>query len=59
MKNVTTINKLRALFDNYEMDATIIEKESDVERREQNDFINAVLNTKVMKTLMQFLVKKE
>lgn len=59
MNNVTTIKKMRQLFDNYEMDATIIEKETDGERKEQDEFINAVLNTKVMKTLMQFLVKKE
>lgn len=59
MKNVTTINKLRALFDNYEMDAFLNEKEDAVEIKEQDAFISAVLNTNVMKTLMQFLVKKE
>lgn len=59
MKNVTTINKLRALFDNYEMDALLNEKEDAVEIKEQDAFISAVLNTNVMKTLMQFLVKKE
>lgn len=59
MKNVTTINKLRALFDNYEMDALLNEKEDAVELKEQDAFISAVLNTNVMKTLMQFLVKKE
>lgn len=55
---IPTIAKLRALFDNYELDATDKEVITTHEKNEENDFINAVLDTKVMKTAMQFLHKK-
>lgn len=50
---------MRDLFDNYEMDASVAEKVTKEERKEQKAFIEAILNTKVMKTLMNFLVEKQ
>lgn len=55
---IPTIDKLLALFDNYELDASDSEKVTADERDEENDFINAVLDTKVMQTAMNFLHKK-
>lgn len=55
---VPTIEKLRALFDNYEVDASNSENVTPNERQENADFINAVLDTKVMQTTMEFLNKK-
>lgn len=58
LNSVPTIVKMRALFDNYEMDASINEKVTDQEIQEENDFITALLKTEVMKTLMKFLSDK-
>lgn len=55
---VPTIEKLRALFDNYELDASHSEHVTPNERQENDNFINAVLDTKVMQTAMAFLNKK-
>lgn len=55
---VPTIEKLRALFDNYELDASHSENVTSNERQENDDFINAVLDSKVMQTAMEFLNKK-
>lgn len=49
---------MRALFDNYEMDASINEQVTDQETKEENDFITALLKTDVMKTLMKFFYEK-
>lgn len=55
---VPTIQKLRALFDNYELDASDSEIVTPNELQENDDFINAVLDTQVMQTAMKFLNKK-
>lgn len=55
---VQTIKKLRALFDNYEVDASDRENVTPHELRENEDFINAVLDTRVMETAMRFLHRK-
>lgn len=55
---VPTIRKLRALFDNYEVDASDSENVTPNELQENDDFINAVLDTQVMKTAMKFLNRK-
>lgn len=55
---VPTIRKLRALFDNYEVDASDSENVTPNELQENDDFINAVLDTKVMQTAMKFLNRK-
>ena len=53
-----TIKKLRALFDNYEVNASDRENVTPNELQENDDFINAVLDTQVMQTAMKFLNKK-
>lgn len=53
-----TLIKMRALFDNYEIDTTVNEYVSPAERQEENDFLDAVLATPVMKAAMRFLQSK-
>lgn len=55
---VPTIRKLLALFDNYEMDVSRKENVTPHKLREDDDFIDAVLDTQVMQTAMYFLNKK-
>lgn len=55
---IPTIAKMRALFNNYEVDSTINEYVSPVERQEENEFIDEVLKTPVMKAAMKFLQDK-
>lgn len=55
---VRTIKKLRALYDNYEVDASMSENNSLDEQNEENEFIDAILDTQVMKTAMNFLRRK-
>lgn len=56
--NVSTIAKMRALFDNYKMDVKKKENITPYKLREDADFLNAVLDTKVMQTAMHFLHTK-
>lgn len=55
---VPTIAKLLVLFDNYELDSADSETVTPEEEIEENEFINAVLDTQVMQTAMNFLHKK-
>lgn len=56
--NVPTIVKLRTLFDNYELDTMTIENETQAERREEDEFLDKVLDTAVMKMAMRYLQQK-
>lgn len=49
---------MRALFNNYEMDSTVNEYVSPLERQEENEFIDELLKTPVMKAAMKFLQDK-
>lgn len=53
-----TIEKMRALFNNYELDTMVNEHQSPLEKKEENDFVDALLATNVMRTAMLFLQKK-
>lgn len=55
---VPTISKLRALYDNYEVDASMSEYVTLEEQNEDKEFLNTVLDTQVMKTAMNFLHRK-
>lgn len=55
---VPTIAKMRALFNNYELDSLVNEYVSPIERQEENDFIDEMLKTPVMKLAMKFLQEK-
>lgn len=52
---VPTISKLKALFNNYNMNAKIGEKFTPIEQKEVNDFVDAVLATPAMNYAMAFL----
>lgn len=58
LNEVQTIAKMRALFNNYEVDSTVNEYVSPVERQEENEFLDEVLKTPVMKAAMKFLQDK-
>ncbi|KAK0159567.1 hypothetical protein PV327_010663 [Microctonus hyperodae] len=52
------IKAVLALYDNYELDAKTKEIVSDEEREEESRFINAIVDTEVMKRTMNFLMDK-
>lgn len=53
-----TIAKMRLLFNNYEQDTTVNEHVTANERKEENDFLDAVMATSVMRQAMLFLQQK-
>lgn len=55
---VPTVEKMRALYNNYELDTSVNEHSTALEKNEENDFIDELLKTNVMRTLMQFLQTK-
>lgn len=55
---VPTIEKMRALFNNYEVDTMVNEYVTPMEKKEENDFVDALLATSVMRSAMLFLQKK-
>ncbi|XP_037933502.1 poly(U)-specific endoribonuclease homolog [Teleopsis dalmanni] len=56
--DIPTIAKMRLLFNNYEMDTMVNEHVSPNEHKEENDFLDAVMATSVMRQAMQFLQTK-
>lgn len=50
---------MKLMFNNYEQDTSINEYVTPIERKEENDFIDAVLQTPVMRHTMNFLQQKE
>lgn len=58
LNSVKTIKTMRALFDNYVLEASKAIVETNEHRSEQNKFLDAVLETKVMKILMDFFKGK-
>lgn len=53
-----TIKKLRVLYNNYELDSSVNEYVTAIERTEETEFIDAVLATPVMRYTMQLLQQK-
>lgn len=49
---------MRALFNNYEADTMVNEHVTANERIEENEFVDSVLNTNVMRQAMLFLQNK-
>lgn len=49
---------MRSLFNNYELDSAVNEYVSPIERQEENDFVDELLKTPVMKAAMKFLQDK-
>lgn len=58
LNEIPTIAKMRALFNNYELDSSINEYVSPIERQEENDFIDELQKTPVMRAAMKFLQDK-
>lgn len=56
--NGPTIEKFRVLFNNYERDSFVNEYVTPIERIEENDFIDAITATSVMRHAMNFLQQK-
>ncbi|KAI8125385.1 putative poly(U)-specific endoribonuclease [Lucilia cuprina] len=54
-----TIAKMRLLFNNYEQDTLVNEHVTPIERKEENDFVDAVMATNVMRQAMLFLQQKD
>jgi poly(U)-specific endoribonuclease len=46
---MTTVEKMKLMFNNYEQDTSINEYVTPIERKEENEFIDAVLATPVMR----------
>ncbi|EDW05824.1 poly(U)-specific endoribonuclease homolog [Drosophila mojavensis] len=53
-----TIAKMRLLFNNYEQDTLVNEHVTANERKEENEFLDAVMATSVMRAAMLFLQQK-
>lgn len=51
---MNTVSKMKVMFDNYEQDTSINEYVLPIERKEENDFIDAVLSTPVMRYFFPF-----
>lgn len=58
LSGIQTIVKLRALYDNYELDTMTVENVTPIERQEEDAFLDKVLDTEVMKTAMRYLQQK-
>ncbi|XP_037732770.1 poly(U)-specific endoribonuclease homolog [Drosophila subpulchrella] len=56
--NSTTALLMR-LFDNYELDVAVAEHPTPEHIEEQHNFLRTVMNTRVMKLTMRYLVKKD
>ncbi|XP_074106681.1 uncharacterized protein LOC141532299 isoform X2 [Cotesia typhae] len=55
---IPTIKATIAFHDNYELDIKTKEVVTSEERKEESDFIDSILETDIMKTLMKFLADK-
>lgn len=53
-----TVAKMHVLFNNYEEDTLQNEHVTPMERKEENDFVDAVMATNVMRQAMLFLQNK-
>lgn len=58
LDSIATISKLRVLYNNYELDTMVNEYVTPNERKEENEFIDAVLGTSLMRHMMLFLSDK-
>lgn len=56
--NTNTVEKMKALFNNYELDTLTNEYVTPLERKEENELLDAVLATPVMRHAMLFLQQK-
>lgn len=58
INQIPSIELIKVLYDNYEYDSQIKEKVTDEMLKEQNNFLEVILQTNVMSRLMKWLTKK-
>jgi poly(U)-specific endoribonuclease len=58
LNQMPTVEKMKALFNNYELDTLTNEYVTPIERKEENEFLDAILATPVMRQAMNFLQQK-
>lgn len=56
--NIPTVQKILPLLDNYERDTLVNEHVTPQERNEENEFMDAIMSTAVMRHLMNYLKEK-
>ncbi|XP_037905967.1 poly(U)-specific endoribonuclease homolog [Hermetia illucens] len=55
---IETVAKMILLFNNYELDSSVNEYVTPLEKREENNFVDALLATSIMREAMHFLQDK-
>lgn len=58
LESVTSVKLMRKLFNNYELDTMTNEFVTPLEKKEENDFVDAILGTSVIRHAMSFLQQK-
>ncbi|XP_059615283.1 endoribonuclease CG2145-like [Phlebotomus argentipes] len=56
---IPTVSKMKLLFNNYELDSSVNEHSTALEKNEESDFLDAVLGTAPMRAAMLFLQRKD
>lgn len=58
LSGIATIVSLQKLYDNYELDTMTVENVTPDESQEEDEFLNKILDTPVMKAAMNYLQQK-
>lgn len=58
LESVNSVKLMRKLYNNYEMDTMTNEFVTPLEKREENDLVDAIMATSVMRHAMAFLQLK-
>lgn len=58
LESVSSVKLMRKLYNNYELDTMTNEFVTPLEKKEENDFVDAIMGTPVMRHAMSFLQQK-
>lgn len=58
LESVNSISKMRLLYNNYELDTMVNEFVTPLEKKEENEFVDAIMASSVMRHAMSFLQQK-
>ncbi len=58
LEYVSSVNLIRKLYNNYELDTMTNEFVTPLEKNEENEFVDAIMGTSVMRHAMAFLQQK-
>lgn len=58
LEAVTSVKLIRKLYNNYELDTMVNEFVTPLEKKEENEFVDAIMGTSVMRHAMSFLLQK-